>query len=121
MNAKEALEIGMVSKVVDDIPELLQEAVQEVNRLQGKITRIPDGKVELPDFNLPDPPAAGKLPLSREVIAITVKTIQAGASAETFSEALERGYQGNAEVACTDSAREGITAFLEKRRPEFRK
>jgi enoyl-CoA hydratase/3-hydroxyacyl-CoA dehydrogenase len=121
MNAKEALEIGMVSKVVDDIPELLQEALQEVNRLQGKLTRIPDGKVELPDFSLPDPPAAGKLPLSREVIAITVKTIQAGASAETFSEALERGYQGNAEVACTDSAREGITAFLEKRRPEFKK
>jgi enoyl-CoA hydratase/3-hydroxyacyl-CoA dehydrogenase len=121
MNAKEALEIGMVSKVVDDIPELIKEAVDEVKRLQGKITRIPDGKVEIPDFTLPDPPVAGKLPLSREVIAITVKTIQAGASAETFAQALERGYQGNAEVACTDSAREGITAFLEKRRPEFKK
>jgi enoyl-CoA hydratase/3-hydroxyacyl-CoA dehydrogenase len=111
----------MVSKVAEDIPELIKEAVQEVKRLQGKITRIPDGKVEIPDFTLPEPPVAGKLPLSREVIAITVKTIQAGAAADTFAEALERGYQGNAEVACTDSAREGITAFLEKRRPEFKK
>jgi enoyl-CoA hydratase/3-hydroxyacyl-CoA dehydrogenase len=121
MNAKEALEIGMVSKVVDDIPELIKEAVQMVNRLQGKITRIPDGKTEIPEFSLPDPPLAGKLPLSREVIAITVKTIKGGAAAETFAEALERGYQGNAEVACTDAAKEGITAFLEKRRPEFKK
>lgn len=121
MNAKEALEIGMVSKVVDDIPELIKEAVEMVSRLQGKITRIPDGKAEIPEFSLPDPPLAGKLPLSREVIALTVKTIQAGAAAETFAEALERGYQGNAEVACTDAAREGITAFLEKRRPEFKK
>jgi enoyl-CoA hydratase/3-hydroxyacyl-CoA dehydrogenase len=50
-----------------------------------------------------------------------VKTIKAGAAAETFAEALERGYQGNAEIACTDAAKEGITAFLEKRRPEFKK
>jgi enoyl-CoA hydratase/3-hydroxyacyl-CoA dehydrogenase len=121
INAKEGLEIGMVSKLVDDIPELIKVALEEVNRLQGKITRIPDGKVAIPEFTLPDPPVAGKLPLSKEVIAITVKTIQAGVAAETFAEALERGYQGNAEVACTDAAREGITAFLEKRRPEFKK
>ncbi len=25
------------------------------------------------------------------------------------------------EIACTEAAREGITAFLEKRRPEFKK
>ena len=59
--------------------------------------------------------------MSREAVAITVKTIKAGAAAETFAEALERGYQGNAEIACTDAAKEGITAFLEKRRPEFKK
>ena len=121
INAKEALEIGMVSKLVDDIPDLIKAALEEVNRLQGKIQRIPDGKVEIPGFTLPDPPVAGKQPLSREVIAITVKTIKEGAAADTFAEALERGYQGNAEVACTDAAKEGITAFLEKRRPVFTK
>jgi enoyl-CoA hydratase/3-hydroxyacyl-CoA dehydrogenase len=121
INAKEALEIGMVSKLVDDIPDLIKAALEEVNQLQGKIRRIPDGKIEIPELSLPDPPVAGKQPLSREVIAITVKTIKAGAAAETFAEALERGYQGNAEVACTDAAKEGITAFLEKRRPDFKK
>lgn len=121
MNAKEASDIGMVSKVVDDIPELIKAAVEEVNRLQGKIPRIPDGKVEIPPFDLPETPVAGKLPLSREAIEITMKTVQAAAAAETFAEALEQGYQGNAAIACTDAAREGITAFLEKRRPEFKK
>ena len=50
INAKEALEIGMVSKLVDDIPELIKAAVEEVKNLQGKIKRIPDGKVEIPEI-----------------------------------------------------------------------
>jgi enoyl-CoA hydratase / 3-hydroxyacyl-CoA dehydrogenase len=121
INAKEALESGMVSKVVDTIPDLIAAAVEEVKNLQGKIRRIPDGKVEIPDFMLPDPPVAGKQVLSKEAVAVTMKTIQAGAAAATFAEALEVGYNGSAEIACTDAAREGITAFLEKRRPEFKK
>jgi enoyl-CoA hydratase / 3-hydroxyacyl-CoA dehydrogenase len=121
INAKEALEIGMVSKLVDDIPDLIKAAVEEVKNIQDKIQRIPDGKVEIPQFALPDPPVAGKQPLSREVVTITMKTIQEGAAAATFAEALEIGYKGSAESACTEAAKEGITAFLEKRRPEFKK
>ncbi len=121
MNAREALEIGMVSKIVDDVPDLIKAAVEEVKNLQGKIRRIPDGKVEIPEFSLPDPPVAGKQPLSKEAVAITIKTIQAGAAAATFAEALEIGYKGSAEIACTEAAKEGITAFLEKRRPDFKK
>jgi enoyl-CoA hydratase/3-hydroxyacyl-CoA dehydrogenase len=121
INAKEALEIGMVSRLVDDIPDLIKAAVEEVKNIQGKIQRIPDGKVEIPQFSLPDPPMAGKQPLSREVLTITMKTIQEGAAAATFAEALEIGYKGSAESACTEAAKEGITAFLEKRRPEFKK
>ena len=121
INAKEALEIGMVTKVVDSYPEMIQEAVKEVINLKGKIKRVPDGKVAIPEMVIPEPPMAGKQLLSREAVAITVKTIKEGAAAETFAQALERGYQGNAEIACTDAAKEGITAFLEKRRPEFKK
>jgi enoyl-CoA hydratase / 3-hydroxyacyl-CoA dehydrogenase len=121
VNVKEALEIGMVTRVVDNIPDLITAAVEEVKNLQGKIRKIPDGKVEIPEFVLPDPPVAGKQVLSKEAVAITMKTIQAGAAAATFAEALEIGYNGSAEIACTDAAREGITAFLEKRRPEFKK
>ncbi|MBN2032790.1 MAG: 3-hydroxyacyl-CoA dehydrogenase/enoyl-CoA hydratase family protein [Deltaproteobacteria bacterium] len=120
INAKEALEIGMVSKLVDDIPELIKTAVEEVKNLQGKIRRIPDGKVEIPEFTLPDPPVAGKQALSKEAVSIIIKTIRAGAGAATFAEALEAGYIGSAEIACTEAAKEGISAFLEKRKPQFK-
>jgi len=121
LNAKEAMDIGMVTKRVDDYPSLILTAVQEVKNLTGKIGRIPDGRVEIPEFTLPDPPMAGKQALSKEAVSITWKTITDGAAAETFSEALQIGYRGNAEIACTEAAKEGITAFLEKRRPVFNK
>jgi enoyl-CoA hydratase/3-hydroxyacyl-CoA dehydrogenase len=121
INAKEALEIGMISKIVDTYPDLISAAVEEVGNLQGKIKRIPDGKVEIPEFSIPEQPMAGKQALSKEAVSITWKTIRDGAAAETFAKALEIGYRGNAEIACTEAAKEGITAFLEKRRPEFKK
>jgi enoyl-CoA hydratase/3-hydroxyacyl-CoA dehydrogenase len=120
LNAQEALDIGMVSQIVDDYPTLIRAAVEEVKNLEGKIRRIPDGKVDIPEIAVPDEPAAGKLALSKEAIAVIRKTIQAGAAADTFAEALEAGYEGSAEIACTEAAKEGITAFLEKRRPEFK-
>jgi len=38
-----------------------------------------------------------------------------------LGEALEIGYNGFAEIACTEAAQEGITAFLDKRKPRFTK
>jgi enoyl-CoA hydratase/3-hydroxyacyl-CoA dehydrogenase len=121
VSAQEAADIGMVTKVVENYSEMIQGAVEEVKNLQGKIPRIPEGSVDIPEITAPEPPMAGKLSLSKEAISVTMKTIKLGAAADTFADALEIGYQGSAEIACTDAAREGISAFLEKRKPEFKK
>lgn len=121
MTAKEAVDIGMVVKIAEDYSEMIKEAVQEVKNMQGKRQQIHEGKLDIPEVAIPDQPMAGKLALSKEAISIIAKTIENGAAADTFADALEIGYQGSAEIACTDAAKEGISAFLEKRKPEFKK
>ena len=121
IKAKEALDIGMVSKLVDQFSDLIPAAIEAVKNLDGNIKRIPDGKVDIPEIKIAEEPMAGKQPLSKEAVSITVKTIEQGASAHTFTKALEICYQGFGEIACTDAAKEGISAFLEKRRPQFKK
>ena len=59
--------------------------------------------------------------LSKEAITITAQTIQKEMSTEDLAEALEIGYRGFGEIACTDAAKEGIAAFLERRKPDFKK
>ena len=121
ITAKEAAEIGMVTKITDDYSEMIKEAVKEVKNIQGKIKRLPEGKVDIPEMIIPDQPMAGDLILSKEAISIIVRTIKDGAAADNFTDALEIGCKGFAEIACTDGAKEGISAFLEKRKPEFKK
>jgi enoyl-CoA hydratase/3-hydroxyacyl-CoA dehydrogenase len=121
LKAKEAADIGLVSQLADDFPGLIAAAIDEVNSLQGKIDRIPSGKVEIPDIKIPEQPQAGKQKLSREAVAIAAKTIREAANTESFSEALEIGYKGFGEIACAEAAKEGISAFLERRKPDFKK
>ena len=121
INAQEAVDMGMVTKIAGDYSELIMESVKEVKNLQGKIKRISDGSVDIPEITIADEPMSGKLALSKEAVSIAVKTIQDGAAAHNYIEALEIGYKGFAEVACTDAAKEGISAFLEKRRPVYKK
>jgi enoyl-CoA hydratase/3-hydroxyacyl-CoA dehydrogenase len=102
-------------------PYLIRAAIEKVKRIQGNITRISDEKIHIPDIQIPEVPLAGKQTLSREAVQIAARTIQEAAAANTFVEAVEIGYKGFGDIACTDEAREGISAFLEKRRPEFKK
>ena len=95
--------------------------MSEVNNLVGKIERIRDGPVEIDALNVVENPMAGDLPLSKEVDTIACRAIREGAAASTFAEALEIGYKAFGETACTRAAEEGVTAFMEKRKPEFRK
>ncbi len=121
LSAEEALETGIISHLANDYAELITSAVQEVKNLVGKVEHIPDGPVEIAEMEFVERPVAGKLPLSTEVVEIISKAIQDAARTPTFAEALEMGYKAFGHVACTEAAKEGIAAFLEKRGPAFRK
>ena len=116
-----AAEIGMVNKIAGDFPDLIAAAIQEIDNLQGRIKRIPEGKQDIPPFDIPDKPLAGGQMLSREAVSIATQTIKKAAQTEGLAEALEVGYRGFGQIACTDAAKEGISAFLERRKPNFEK
>jgi enoyl-CoA hydratase/3-hydroxyacyl-CoA dehydrogenase len=56
---------------------------------------------------------------SREVRAIMDDAIVTAAASSRWSEALQVGYRAFGASACTAAAREGITAFGERRRADF--
>lgn len=119
LSVKEAQKAGMVGAICDDYSALIRAAIDEVNSLQGKIERIPDGKIDIAPIAHEESPMAGKLALSAEAVSIVDETIINGAAADTLTQALVVGYHGFGRIACTDAAREGITAFQERRTPEF--
>ncbi len=119
LTIQKAKEMGMVADICSTYPDMIRRAVQEVNALQGKISPISDKKADIGEIPQWENPMAGKLHLSRQAVSILDKTIMAAASAPTFQEALELGYRGFGEIACTPAAREGISAFLERRKPDF--
>ena len=121
LRVEEAVDVGMVTQIADDYTALISAAVEAVNHLQGKEARIPDGKVEIPEFKISEEPKSGRQALSKEAVSLTMKVVQEGAATANFNDALEIGYRGFGEIACTDAAKEGISAFLQKRPPNFTK
>jgi 1,4-dihydroxy-2-naphthoyl-CoA synthase len=49
------------------------------------------------------------------------KVVNEGAAADTLESALEINYQGSGDISCIDASKEGVFAFLEKRKPDFKK
>jgi enoyl-CoA hydratase/3-hydroxyacyl-CoA dehydrogenase len=121
LSAEDALGIGVITRLGDDYAELIASAIQEVKNLIGNVEHISGGPVGVAEMEFTEKPMAGKLSLSREVVEIISKAIQEAARAPTFAKALEVGYKAFGHVACTEAAKEGISAFLQKRSPEFRK
>ena len=120
LTAEKARDLGIVSALAEDYPSLIRAAVDRVLGLQGAIERIADQPAQIAPLPTIQEPRAGKLPLSHQVIGIITEGIQRAAAAPSFEEGLEIGYKAFGDVACTGAAREGISAFMEKRTPQFK-
>ncbi|MDP7478015.1 MAG: enoyl-CoA hydratase-related protein, partial [Vicinamibacterales bacterium] len=121
LDAARAHALGVVDALVGPEDDLIASAVSRVGELSGAAGSAADldGPVEIPMPSELDDGAFGKRPLSREVIGIIDQAIVAAAQADGLEVALEIGYAAFGATACTEAAREGVTAFLEKRRPDF--
>jgi len=118
--ATTAAELGIIDSIVTDPADLINTAISQVQRLMGNMPRISNAAVDIPEISIPAEPAAGKQPLSREAVSITADTVQKASAANDLETALEIGYGGFGDIACSDAAKEGISAFLQKRKPIFR-
>ena len=120
MAATDAAEAGIIDNLADHHAALLPGAVRLVRELAGKPHTLADTPVNI------SPPAAGKdeplsftgQKLSAAVSAIIRQAI-VDAAAASLDAALEAGYSAFGSTACTAAAREGISAFIEKRKPDF--
>ncbi|WP_332670763.1 enoyl-CoA hydratase-related protein [Aromatoleum sp.] len=121
LDASRAFELGIVDRLADDYPQLIAAAIERVHALAGKPARVRDGKVRIAAFDPIEPKATNGQPLSAEVTRIIETAVAEAAAAERFADALEIGYRAWGRSACTAAAREGITAFQQKRQPDFTK
>ncbi|NIQ39041.1 MAG: 3-hydroxyacyl-CoA dehydrogenase/enoyl-CoA hydratase family protein [Proteobacteria bacterium] len=120
LSAEKARDLGIVSVLTDDYYSLIQAAATEVRNLKGKVERIPDGPVKIRPPEPIEKAMAGNLRLSDQVVAIITEAIPQAAKASSFEEALEIGYRAFGSASCTEAAKEGISAFMEKRSPQFK-
>lgn len=119
--AKEASDIGMINRIAENYTDMIHQAVAAVQKLKNNIVPISEHPVDLSEIVIPESPASGKLALSPEAVSITAQTIAESAACDKLADALEIGYNGFGDIACTEAAKEGVFAFLEKRKPIFLK
>lgn len=121
LTAVRAHELGIVDTLADDPHALIDAAVARVQALAGRVHAIAEGAVAIPPFAAFDGAAASGMALSATVIGLMEDAIREAAGAPTLAAALDVGYRAFGRSACTAAAREGITAFSERRRPNFAK
>ncbi len=115
LDAARAHEAGIVDELADDYASLVRQAAARVRALAGARRPVLDGAVAIAPFDA----VARAQSYSREVQAIIEDAVRAAASAPTLAAALEIGYTAFGLSACTAAAREGITAFGERRKPDY--
>jgi enoyl-CoA hydratase/3-hydroxyacyl-CoA dehydrogenase len=119
LTASRAQEAGVVAELADDAQTLVAKAVTRARALAGRMQAIADGAVTIPPLDAIDPVTADGLPISASAIALMDAAIRDAARAPTLAAALEVGYRAFGASACTPAAREGIAAFVERRKPDF--
>ena len=121
LTAARAHELGIVAALADDPRELVSVAVRQVRSLAGLPGNLARGPVALPALEPIAPATANGMTLSATAIALMEDAIRGAAAASTLASALEVGYRAFGASACTAAAREGISAFVERRRADFTK
>jgi len=119
LKAVQAHELGVLDGLADDYASLIDLAVTRVKALKGSVSAPSNDPVEIGALPVVDAVEGRKLPLSREVVGLIEDAIVRGAAAATLEEALEIGYQAFGAAACTAAAKEGVGAFIERRKADF--
>jgi enoyl-CoA hydratase/3-hydroxyacyl-CoA dehydrogenase len=118
LDAAAARELGILDAVVDDVEDLLPAALRLIDGLARTSRKISESPVEV-EAGAPVTDLVRGKPVSRQVISLIERAVSEAAKAPTLAAALEIGYRAFGKCACTAAAREGVTAFGERRPPDF--
>ncbi|MFN2287061.1 MAG: enoyl-CoA hydratase-related protein, partial [Chromatocurvus sp.] len=114
LSALDAKQLGVVSELAEDASQLFDQAIAVAKQISDH------GRVSL-DAPITIARVDTKTEYSPEIAQLMARAIEDAAQAADLSEALEIGYRAFGDTGMTAAAREGIGAFLERRRPDFSK